>query len=115
MNWDDFVNQIVERGIQAVKRDYTRPDQKSLLDGSIAGFEACRDKSAVELAKILSDLRGPHGVNQSDIWYSRGFNNEVEWVCNVVSAALFNQGLPVIIQPTARGMQTAAGILGVKE
>lgn len=114
MNWDNFINQIVDMGIAAAKRDYTRPDQKALLDGSIAGFEACRDKSVTELARILVDLRGPGGVYQSDIFYYRGFNNEVTWVCNVVSAALYNQGLPTIIPPTVRGMQTAAKILGVK-
>lgn len=115
-DWDDFINKIVELGIDAAKRDYIRPDQKQLLDGSVAGFETCRDKNVVGLVKELQAAQRASekhfGTKQH--WYYRGFLNEVEWVCNVVSAALYNQQQPVIITPTARGMQTAAQILGVK-
>lgn len=119
MNWDNFINQIVDLGIEAARRDYKRMDQKPLLDGSIAGFEACRDKSVVDLPKILEAAAQERSRAQSGsttgILKARGYYNEVEWVCNVASAALYNQGLPVIMQPTARAMQTAAKILGVKE
>lgn len=119
MNWDNFINQVVDRGIEAAKRDYTRADQKALLDGSVAGFTACRDTSVTELIKILQKAwkefaKVDPSLTES-IWFARGYYNEVQWVCNVVSAALYNQNLPVIIQPTARGMRTAAEILGVKE
>ena len=36
-------------------------------------------------------------------WYARCFALEVEWVCNVVSAMLMNEGRPTIVTPTARG------------
>lgn len=119
MDWDKFINQIVDLGIAAAKRDYKRPDQKPLLDGSIAGFEACRDKSVVDLPKILERAAQAQTEAQkySTTGYlkAKGFYNEVEWVCNVASAALYNQGLPLIMPPTVRAMQTAAQILGVKE
>lgn len=119
MNWDAFINKIVDLGIEAAKRDYKRPEQKPLLDGSIAGFEACRDKSVVELPKILESAAQARTEAQkystTGFLRAKGFYNEVEWVCNVASAALYNQQLPVIIQPTVRGMQTAARILGIKE
>jgi len=38
----------------------------------------------------------------------------MNWVCNVVSALLMNQGLSTIIQPTARGVLKAAEIVGVR-
>lgn len=117
MNWDNFINQVVDRGIEAAKRDYIRKDQKALLDGSIAGFAACRDSSVTELAKLLKDawerFREVDPSLHESLWFARGYYNEIQWVCNVVSAALYNQNLPVILQPTARGMKTAADILGV--
>jgi len=119
MDWDKFINQIVDLGITAAKRDYKRPDQKPLLDGSIAGFQACRNKSVVDLPKILEDAAAAREVSlngsTTGILFAKGYYNEVEWVCNVASAALYNQQLPVIIQPTVRAMQTAAQILGVKD
>lgn len=119
MDWDKFINKIVELGIDAAKRDYKRPDQKPLLDGSIAGFEACRNKSVVDLPRILDHAAQERSKalngSTTGILYAKGFYNEVEWVCNVASAALYNQQLPVIMQPTVRAMQTAAQILGVKE
>lgn len=119
MNWDSFINKVVDLGIAAAKRDYTRPDQQALLAGSLAGFEACRNKSVSEITHLLQkahEARSQVDIDVADnAWYARGFYNEIEWVCNVVSAALYNQNMPVIIQPTARGMQTAAHILGVSE
>ena len=45
-------------------------------------------------------------------WRVRCFALEVEWTCNVVSAALVNQGLgEAIVPPTARGVMQAARIL----
>lgn len=117
MDWPNFINQIVDLGIDAAKRDYKRPDQEQLLNGSVAGFEACRDKNIVGLVKALQSAQraSKKHFGTAKHWYYRGFLLEVEWVCNVASAALYNQKQPVIITPTARGMQTAAQILGVKE
>ena len=119
MEYKDFLNQIIDGGIAGAKRDYKRPDQKLLLDGSIVGFEACRDKNPIELADLLETAqRKSHEakLNQAeDYWYHRGFVLEVEWVCNVVSAMQMNSGPPTIIPPTARGVMRAAEIVGVKE
>lgn len=125
MEFDKFLTKVIDMGIVAVKRDYIRPDQKAILKGSIAGFEACRGKNTLELGVLLEEanskshdwmLKSDH-KSKKDIakhWELRGFALEVEWVCNVVSASLYNQGLPTIINPTARGMMQAAKILGVK-
>ena len=117
MDWNKFINKIIDLGIKAAKQDYIRSDQKDLLRGSIDGFEECRDKSTAELSDILQKARTTYSKVNSDshkdVWYSRGFYNEIEWVCNVVSAAQYNQNLPTIIIPTVNGMRTAAKILGV--
>ena len=33
-----FLERVVDDGIQAAKDDYTRPEQRPKLEGSIAGF-----------------------------------------------------------------------------
>ena len=125
MEFDKFLTAIIDKGIKACKRDYKRADQKSILKGSIAGFEACRGKNTLELSQLLdkagktsqdwtmkSDLKSKKDIDKH--LELRGFALEVEWVCNVVSASLMNDGLPTIVPPTARGVMTASKILGVK-
>lgn len=121
MEFDKFLTKVINLGIKSAKRDYNRNDQKAILKGSIAGFEACRGLDVFKLTRLLEKSRkdsfeamklGKEDINK--YWEARGFTLEVEWVCNVVSASLYNQKLPVIITPTARGMITASKILGVK-
>lgn len=115
MNLNEFVKKVVELGIEAAKRDYKDKRRAAILKGSIDGFKACLDKNAIELGilyveaqKKSNDVRND---DANDYWEKRGYFMEIEWVCNVVSAALYNMKLPVIIPPTARGMITAAEIL----
>lgn len=120
MDFFEFLTAVIEKGITAARRDYTRPDQEQKLNGSIAGFEACRGKNPLELKDLL-DAAGIsvsdayRGDDKAQYWWYRCYQAEVEWVCNVISAALYNQGLPVIITPTCRGMITASEIVGVKD
>lgn len=119
MNYQEFLTRVVDDGIAAAKRDYVREDQKNRLEGSIAGFESCRSKLPSELSTLLSEAREStrlaRAVKGEDYWRIRCFESEVEWVCNVVSSMLRNQGLQQIVIPTCRGLQKAAEILGVEE
>lgn len=118
MPYEKFLEEVIERGKVGVIRDYHKPHQIGLKKGSLAGFEACRGLSPKDLRDLMTTSRGRIDWDTSDDnshWYGRGFNMEVEWVCNVVSAMLLNEGKPVIIQPTARAVMLAAEILGVKE
>lgn len=87
-------------------------------EGAVAGFEACRNKTVFELrqqlhlAANLADIA--RATDRERYWYHRCFHAEIEWVCNVVSACLQNQGLDIIVIPTARGFLKAAEIIGVK-
>jgi hypothetical protein len=116
---EEFLTRVIDEGIAAARRDYSRPDQKDKLEGSVAAFVACRGKSVLDLAKILAeaDVATDAAANCDDekYWFYRCFAAEVEWVCNCVSAVLHNEGKPVIIPPTARGYMQAAKIIGVKE
>lgn len=53
MNYNDFLNRIIDDGITAAKRDYENSPDK--LKGAVAGFEACRGKSPPELFELLRE------------------------------------------------------------
>lgn len=119
--YETFLERVINDGIAAAKNSYARADQKDKLDGAVAGFEACRNKDPQELKAILSaaTIARHEGhpcypkTSPATYWYYRCYELEVEWVCNVVSAALLNEGKPTIITPTARGVLKAAEIIGV--
>ncbi len=119
MNYKKLIDTIVANGIKAAKRDYKRKNQKAILKGSIAGFKACLGKGILELAMLLKEAKEKttkaRGKKLDKYWEARGFELEVEWVCNVVSAALMNEKKPTIITPTARGVISAADIVGVAD
>ena len=118
MNYTKFLEQVIDKGIEAAKRDYSRPEQKDKLEGSIKGFEACRGKQPQELLELLVSARKETHkafVNKvTNYWYIRCQEGEIEWVCNCVSAMAMNQGLLTIIPPTCRAALTVAEIIGVQ-
>ena len=125
MNYTQFLDKVIDDGIKAAKKDYSQPSQKNKLEGSIFGFEQCRDKSPTEIAfllieyrKIISEERETEMIfeeldvkREHNYWYYRCAESEIEWVANVVSAMLYNEGKQTIITPTARGMMKADEIL----
>lgn len=117
MNYNQFLAKIISDGINAAKADYTSKSDKERLDGSIAGFEACRNKAPQELAILLNkatiECNEAFREDRPNYWYYKSYQLEVEWVCNCVSCALVNQGEAPIVTPTARGMMRAAEVLGV--
>jgi hypothetical protein len=121
MNYKEFLEKTINAGIQAAKADYPSADQKNKLEGSIAGFEACRGKTPEELKEVfhesVSYANSAYKERDSEkYWWFRCYQLEVEWVCNVISAVLYNEGKPPILSwlPTARGMMKAASILNQK-
>lgn len=119
MPYKRFLYRVIGDGIKAAKADYTAPGDKEKLDGSLLGFRQCRGKNPKKLAKLLASSRAKEKKALVQEQENRMFLAcralEIEWVCNCVSAALLNQGLPAIINPTARGVMKAAEILGVKK
>lgn len=124
MNLQEFLDKVIDAGIEAARRDYNRPDQLHKLEGSIEGFEACRDKTPLGLLLLLKQvgedrnkyMRNTFGRDEKEeeikkYWRLRCKELEVEWTCNCVSAILINQGLPPIITPTVRGTIQADKIL----
>jgi hypothetical protein len=111
-----LLDRIADDGIKACSENYKNNPKKR--DGAIAGFNACRDKTIFELRQQLHIAANAadvaRAVDRENYWYLRCFEAEIEWVCNVVSACLQNQGLDTIVTPTMRGYLKAAEIIGVK-
>ena len=120
-----FLNRVIDDGIAAARDSYATDPHKQR--GAVEGFEACRGKRPDELAELLTEANRRsnaarelvHNSNEHDVaaqsyWHVRCYAAEVEWVCNVVSCALQNEGRPTIVIPTARAFRKAAEILGVR-
>lgn len=127
MTYLEFLTRVIDDGIAAAKADYTKPEDKARLDGSIEGFEACRGKHPIDLRQLMWDARQKtqtafHEVHEKEIsdedyWRIRSIEAEVEWTCNVVSALLMNEKVASIdpLMPTARAVMKCAEIVGVRE
>jgi hypothetical protein len=113
----EFLARIIDDGQAAARDSYA--DSLDKLEGAVAGFEACRGLSPLELITVLEhaalQAQEAFRTKSDDYWRVRCYQLEVEWVCNCVSAALINNGVGALRQdlPTARGVQKAASILGV--
>ena len=114
MHYKDFLDRVIDEGIEAAGKSYVKDPAK--FRGARAGFEACRDQMPHQLVETLKNARlatcSAFADEADDYWEIRCYEAEVEWVCNVVSAALMNHGLFPIATVTARGVVTAARILG---
>ena len=101
MVYYEFLEHCIDDGIAAVNKTYVKDADRLKLKGSIAGFEACRNKTAeqlerllVEAGKVVSGVRVDAGGDREriDYWYFRYYELQVEGVCDVVGAMLDAQG-----------------------
>jgi hypothetical protein len=110
----ELLNAIIERGIEASKRDYPDiPRNRQKREGAEAGFKACRGKNPEQLKALLKHAteRVNNKGDLSHYWYWVCYKAEVNWVCNCISVVHQEQDLPIIVTPTARAYQTVADIL----
>lgn len=113
-----FLDQIINDGIKAATADYTDPKDKNRLEGSIAGFEACRNKSTSELLEVWNEthdyMKYMHDDPERYHWLVC-YRAEVEWVCNVVSGILYIQDIEPLLSwlPTVNGVSKAMSILNL--
>ena len=123
MDYNGMINAICDDGIAAAKADYRRrepPNWRIKLEGSVEGFEEARmtvspDDLKALLTSANKDTEDARNREDARYWYWRCRALEIEWVANVVSAALYSMGLPTVIIPTYRGLMKAVDILGIKE
>lgn len=118
VNYEQLLERVIKDGIEAVMADYDRADEEDKRDGAVKGFNDCRGKTPEQLVELLVEAEQRANVARRDpendnYWYWCCRALEVEWVCNVVSAAL---RMPLASHlPTARGAMKAAEIVGVAE
>lgn len=117
LDLSEFQERVINRGITAVKREYTEPHHVRMVQGAIMGFEACRGKTPEELRLVwetanLASVKARKDMDPDLSWY-KAYEEEVHWVCNCVSVILMERGDKVILAPTKRGMLGAAGVLGL--
>ena len=116
MNHQELLTIVIEDGIEGARFSYKSPYNTIKLKGSLQGFAECRSKEVEELSELLKEAEETTKkamlAQKPDYWFWRCRHLEIEWVCNVVSAVVYNENRPVIIQPTARGMLKASEILG---
>jgi hypothetical protein len=119
MNYEEFLDQLINKGIDGVEKHYPNEEQSHKREGSIAGFEACRGKNPVQLKQLLIEAGEERETARQrrakDYWHYRYKEVQIEFVCNAVSVCLVNQGQTPIIPPTARGMMAAANVVGVAD
>lgn len=114
ITYEAFLTRVIDEGIEAANQDYNGRK----LDGAVDGFEACRGKLPNQFNALLGEARArmrPHVAGAEDFWYWRCYEAEVEWVMNVVSAMLVNEGKEPLMSylPTASAFMKAASIVGV--
>jgi hypothetical protein len=85
MEFRDIVNEIVKQAISGARRDYALPGQTEKLEGSLAGLEACLNKTQEELLEVLKEAdeyvtRAAKEV-ADNYWWFRCYQAEVEHVC----------------------------------
>jgi hypothetical protein len=121
MDLGPFINRVCADGIAAAKADCAPSSHGGSLKGSIEGFELCigiehtdhlleaLHQANARAIQALADQAADYGR-----WSSRVAR--IEWVCNMVSAALVAHGEQPLgpLWPTAEAMLGMAGILGVK-
>lgn len=116
MDYLTFLTHIIEDGLAGAKKSYATPEQAAKLRGSTQGFEECRRREPAALLTLRGEA-GDHatklvGSENVDLyWECQCRFLEIDFVCNVVSAALLNEGKAPIVTPTSRGVIRAAEIL----
>jgi len=121
MTYEEFLNEVIERGIHGVLFDFGKPEDKPKLEGSLEGFRACRGKKANEIADLLALAREASSrafmevsekkISSEEYWKLQYIAAQVEWVANVLSAVLPNYGIEPIVEPTVRGAMAADAII----
>ncbi len=131
IHYSQLLDRIIDDGIAEVRVAYEDPKEHHKRDGAIEGFEACRNKTPMELVALWQDAEhqgqllirnrsGDEDDREEDVkiyWRQRYKALQIEWVCNVVSVGLTQAGHPPLMGhlPTARAAMKYAEVVGVRE
>jgi len=133
MDYPEFLERVIRAGLASILTHEAITSRPERLEGSRAGFEACRGKSPEELAELLKTTREeclslrrnlPDGAAPRELglyWRKRYFEVQVEHVANTVAARILVSDEPAWRShysklfprdlPTMRGADNAARVL----
>jgi hypothetical protein len=126
MEYLTALDAVIRRGIEGCKKTYK--DSPHKLEGSIQGFESCRNKTPEELFKLLTESgkntwEARRQTNEGklasqEFWKIRHVELQVEWTCNCMAVWLVQSGMkppfPRHVGPTAFAYRNMATIMGVQ-
>jgi hypothetical protein len=105
---NDALNQIIDDGIETARADYLKSCDIATLNQRTAGFEACRGKTADQIAGLLAQ--------QNRLGVAPGHREAVIWVAEVLSCIMLVQGWkPICEMMSATAHMKAANIIGVDD
>lgn len=82
MEFRDELNEIVRQAMAGARRDYALPAQIEKLEGSLAGLEACLNRTPEELREVLKEADEYIKLATPDTYrWFRCYQAEVEFVC----------------------------------
>jgi hypothetical protein len=122
--YEQLLDRVISDGISEVAATCADLKDQHKRDGAIEGFEACRGQSPDELVKLwlateeeISRMRMIPDTDAKLYWRQRYKALQIEWVCNVISVGLTQNGHHPLLGhlPTARGAMKYAQIVGVRE
>ena len=124
LRYQEFLNKVIDESKLNVMTDFGRSHREGQADskdiaciqGALAGLEACRNCSPPQLSTLLERAAQAHhkAFHQTILnryWRLTCFLFEVEWICNVVSVVLANQGMEEIVPPTIKAALMAQQIV----
>lgn len=117
MKYQEYLNRVIDESIADLDKYFALEPRVTLLyhKASLAGLEACRGLAPPGLAMLLDRAQRIQRLALRKTAHDRYmkvtfFLHEVEWVCDVVSVALANQGMETIIPPTMVAAELASEI-----
>jgi hypothetical protein len=118
MDLGPFIDRVCADGIAEARTSYRRPGRAGELRGALEGFELCRGiEHACHLLEALhqANARAVEALVDEGPDYGRWSSRagKIEWVCDVVSAALVARGRTSLgpLWPTLPATREAARIL----
>lgn len=111
LEYREFMEQVIEISTEAARRDYTKPEQRMMLLGSLQGFKKCLridgPKELWDLMNLTYQMSRKHQGRHKSHWFFRCQVAEIEWVANVMSVVLIEGNHRPILSPTLQGYNMA--------
>lgn len=120
MNYEPFLHVLISNAIADVRSTYGKYRWEERLNGALAGCSACMEKTPHELKLLLQSARlstaDAKKTRSPKFWWYRAYEEQVGWICNVVSCWQARRLDPQItVHTTVRGFVAADNIEKMEE